>query len=409
MQKTKYFSQASLAFCLVLVFSLFVGVVSVQATGGMSAADGGTDGGANDGVGADCGNPDGADLAPDGGGGTPNSTNCSPSCSSWTPWSACSTNCGTGTQTRTRQCTDQKFNYELMMCVQDGSRYTENDSRSCTDNSGCPPPTCSASCTSWSAWSSWSSDCGSSSRTRTRTCTRTDCSTWIDSDSQQRYVDCTVCTPSCGTWIVTSPWSPSCGSVSRSTARTCVNADCSTYSETGTQTGYIDCSVPSCTPTNWTPDPSGTCNTDTVTQTSNCGTYRTVSGTMDCSTPPPPPPCIPNTWTPNPNTVCNGENFSQTSNCPGVTRNATGSLTCPADDCQNGSGDQLYEYCVGDDIWGRYRQINWSCVTVMGGCISNNSTCDNGLIQECESGYTCREVDAYNAECVPKSSNWMEI
>jgi hypothetical protein len=40
---------------------------------------------------------------------------------------------------------------------------------------------------------------------------------------------------------------------------------------------------PACTESSWAPDPAATCSTDTVAQTSNCGTTRTVPGTKSCT------------------------------------------------------------------------------------------------------------------------------
>lgn len=39
----------------------------------------------------------------------------------------------------------------------------------------------------------------------------------------------------------------------------------------------------SCTDTSWAPDPAATCDTDSIEQTSNCGTKRTIGGTKVCS------------------------------------------------------------------------------------------------------------------------------
>ncbi len=39
-----------------------------------------------------------------------------------------------------------------------------------------------------------------------------------------------------------------------------------------------------CTDSSWSPDPSSTCSTTTLSQSSNCGNTRTVSGTMSCTT-----------------------------------------------------------------------------------------------------------------------------
>jgi hypothetical protein len=83
--------------------------------------------------------------------------------------------------------------------------------------------TCTAGCGSYSAFS----PCKilyslGGERTRTRTCTRTDCSTYTQTDSEP------CCTPYCGPW---SSWESSASGV-QERRRTCVRADCSSYSET---------------------------------------------------------------------------------------------------------------------------------------------------------------------------------
>ena len=78
-----------------------------------------------------------------------------------------------------------------------------------------------------------------------------------------------------------------------------------------------------CTP-NWTPDPSGTCTTNTLTQTDGCTPVhsRTVNGTRNCS-------CTDTTWTPDPSGTCTTSTLTQTSNC-GNTRTVSGTKSCPA-------------------------------------------------------------------------------
>jgi hypothetical protein len=51
----------------------------------------------------------------------------------------------------------------------------------------------------------------------------------------------------------------------------------------GTTTGGSTTGGYSCTETGWAPDPAATCSNETVAQTSNCGTTRTVSGTKSCA------------------------------------------------------------------------------------------------------------------------------
>jgi hypothetical protein len=80
-----------------------------------------------------------------------------------------------------------------------------------------PVKTCASGCGSYSAFGS----CNSGTRTRTRTCTRTDCSTYTQTDSE------TCCTPGCGTF---SGWQSSTGGV-QERYRTCIRSDCTTYTD----------------------------------------------------------------------------------------------------------------------------------------------------------------------------------
>lgn len=84
-----------------------------------------------------------------------------------------------------------------------------------------PVKTCASGCGTYGAWSACGGiSSGVGSRTRTRTCTRTNCSTYTDTDSE------TCCTAYTGTW---SAWSGGAGAQSRS--RTNRRADCSTFTE----------------------------------------------------------------------------------------------------------------------------------------------------------------------------------
>ena len=78
----------------------------------------------------------------------------------------------------------------------------------------------------------------------------------------------------------------------------------------------------SCTDTSWTPAPNTVCSGTSFTQTSNCGSTHTTTGTKDCSV-----SCTDTSWTPSTSTVCEGDAFTQTSNC-GNPRSATGTQQC---------------------------------------------------------------------------------
>ena len=86
-----------------------------------------------------------------------------------------------------------------------------------------PPgePTCTASCGSYSAFGGCTSiGAGGGVQYRTRTCTRTNCTTYTQTDSR----DC--CSQQCGAW---SNWVGDSFGSTRS--RTCQRSDCTTYTE----------------------------------------------------------------------------------------------------------------------------------------------------------------------------------
>jgi len=143
-----------------------------------------------------------------------------------------------------------------------------------------------------------------------------------------------------------------------------------------------------CTPTTWTPDTLTVCSGTSFTQTSNCGTTRTATGTASCSCQGTAPTgtgvvngpavfttvsytpstwtydagattstackwkcssgyvqngstcvaeaCTDTSWTPDESAVCQDESFTQTSNCD-TTRSSTGTKTCASGEtCSNG-------------------------------------------------------------------------
>ena len=100
--------------------------------------------------------------------------------------------------------------------IADGSCGSYNDSISCGT---VPPgePTCTAECGSYGSYGS----CQSGTQYRTRTCTRTNCTTYTQTQSR------TCCTPSCGSW---GPW-VTVASDGQQRTRTCLRSDCTTYTE----------------------------------------------------------------------------------------------------------------------------------------------------------------------------------
>jgi len=86
-----------------------------------------------------------------------------------------------------------------------------------------PVKTCTASCGTYSAWGSCQNVyAGGGVQYRTRTCTRTDCSTYTQTDSRS------CCAATCGSWSAYG----SCVNGVKKRTRTCTKTDCSTYTET---------------------------------------------------------------------------------------------------------------------------------------------------------------------------------
>jgi hypothetical protein len=116
---------------------------------------------------------------------------------------------------------DNVFQFEEECSSTSSTSSTEN-STSC----GYEPPaaTCTSGCGTYSAWSSCTILYGTGGqKTRTRTCTRTNCATYTEVDTA------VCCVATCGAW---SAWSASTGGVYERT-RTCQKTDCTTYTETG--------------------------------------------------------------------------------------------------------------------------------------------------------------------------------
>lgn len=135
--------------------------------------------------------------------------------------------------------------------------------------------------------------------------------------------------------------------------------------DSGTSVYSFKTANQTCTDTTWTPDPALTCTGTNLTQTSNCGTTRTVAGTRNCSCTPsgvitcnPDCPttcgqaattissctdscgspttkqcpatgncCSDTVWLPNANLTCTEASVTQTSNC-GTTRTVSGTKNC---------------------------------------------------------------------------------
>jgi hypothetical protein len=128
----------------------------------------------------------------------------------------------------------------------------------CTTSPPPDEPSCTASCGSYGSWSS----CQNGTQFRTRTCIRTDCTTFTQTQSQ------TCCTPTCGAW---SGWQSSAGGIQERT-RTCLRSDCTTYTET--EVRCTTSSTTSCGPCSGTRTITQSCTT--TTRNSDCTTTKTT-------------------------------------------------------------------------------------------------------------------------------------
>lgn len=78
----------------------------------------------------------------------------------WSTWDSCSTTCGTGLQSRQRNCSNPR--------PSNGGEHCFGES---TDYRSCHLTYCSVNNGYWSSWSSWSSCSSACTKTRTRSCT----------------------------------------------------------------------------------------------------------------------------------------------------------------------------------------------------------------------------------------------
>jgi hypothetical protein len=150
--------------------------------------------------------------------------------------------------------------------IADGNCGFYNDSVFCGT---VPPgePTCTASCGSYGSYGS----CQNGTQYRTRTCTRTDCSTYTQTQSRS------CCTPTCGAW---GPWKSAGVGGILERFRTCINADCTTRTETEVRCNNTGETSRTCGPCSRTRPLRRTC---TVTiRNSDCST-STATVTESCT------------------------------------------------------------------------------------------------------------------------------
>ncbi|XP_019632279.1 PREDICTED: coadhesin-like, partial [Branchiostoma belcheri] len=140
--------------------------------------------------------------------------------SSWGGWSSCSVTCGSGSQSRSRTCTNPAPAFGGANCAGQSRETRQCNAGSCPVNGGW---------SSWGGWSSCSVTCGSGSQSRSRTCTNpapayggANC---VGQSRETRQCNAGFC-PVNGGWSSWGGWSScsvTCGSGSQSRSRTCTN------------------------------------------------------------------------------------------------------------------------------------------------------------------------------------------
>ncbi|XP_071168590.1 uncharacterized protein [Mytilus edulis] len=165
--------------------------------------------------------------------------------SSWSSWGQCSVTCATGTQTRSRTCTNPATQYNGLTC---SGSYS--DSKTCT-LSPCP---IDGDWTNWSSWATCTVSCGGGSKGRSRTCTDptpahggSDCS-GDGSETETCNTQVCVIDGGWGSWSAYGSCSVTCGGGKSSRSKVCNNPaprngglDCS-----GSSSEYGDCNTQAC-------------------------------------------------------------------------------------------------------------------------------------------------------------------
>ena len=148
--------------------------------------------------------------------------------SEWSPWTACSVTCGSGTRVSRRQCANPTPGRRGEQCNGEGVRMKS-----------CHGPDCGGRWTAWSEWSKCSQTCSSGNKVRTRSCQNP----------------------------VTGVSGDSCSGASKET-RLCIQKPCSTDGAWGSWSRWSPCSV--------------TCSWGTRVRTRNCDNPRPHSGGKPC-------------------------------------------------------------------------------------------------------------------------------
>ncbi|KAL5248186.1 hypothetical protein ACHWQZ_G017384 [Mnemiopsis leidyi] len=202
-------------------------------------------------------------------------------------WSECTVSCGTGTKSRTRTCTNPAPANGGADCVGEAAETEECNTNACPVDGG------------WSdygVWSECSADCGTGTKSRTRTCTNpapanggADC---VGEATETQNCNTQPC-PVDGGWSDNGNWSEcsaECGRGTKTRTRTCTNpapanggADC-----VGEATETQNCNTQPCPVDggwsnfgDWS-ECSAECEGGTKTRTRTCTNPAPANGGADC-------------------------------------------------------------------------------------------------------------------------------
>ncbi|XP_067056576.1 coadhesin-like isoform X2 [Acropora muricata] len=142
--------------------------------------------------------------------------------SSWSGWKSCNRPCGTGSQQRSRSCTNPPPLYGGKSCS-----GTEREERSCNQHS-CPVD---GGWSNWGAWTTCSKPCESGTQVQRRTCSQPSPQYGGKQCPGEGILERVCNTHSCpvnggwSSWFVSTPCNVTCGSGKEELNRTCTNPE----------------------------------------------------------------------------------------------------------------------------------------------------------------------------------------